>query len=95
MSNIYIYKVDYCYNSSLSNISRWMLWQPLVKRPIVTQAINLKDQVGLTRELDKESPIYSYTIYTKYSWSVLMINSPTLIFICSPCFHYASISCLL
>jgi len=22
--------------------------------------------------------MYSYTIYTKYSWSMLMINSPTL-----------------
>ena len=41
-------------------------------------------QVWITRELDKESPIYSYTIYIKYSWFTPTINNPTLMSIYQP-----------
>ena len=34
----------------------------------------------ITRELNKESLMYSYTIYTTNTWSVLTINNPTLRF---------------
>ena len=34
-------------------------------------------QVGIIRELDKESLIYCYPIYTIGTWSVLSINNPT------------------
>ena len=36
----------------------------------------------IIRELDKESLMYSYTIYTNKTWSVLTINNSTLMFIC-------------
>jgi len=49
-------------------------------------------QVGIIRELDKKFLLYSYTIYMKSSWSMLMINSPTLIFMCNSCFHHVSTS---
>jgi len=32
----------------------------------------------ITNELDNKFSIYSYTIYTTYTWCMLMINSPTL-----------------
>ena len=47
-----------------------------------------KYQVEIIRELNKEFLLYSYTIYTKSSWSVLAINSPTLMSICNPYFHH-------
>ena len=44
----------------------------------------------ITRELDKEFPMYFDIIYTRESWSVLVINNPILKYIC--CFigllHY-------
>ena len=42
--------------------------------------------VRIIRELNKKSLLYSYTIYTKVSWSVLAMNNPTLMSILSPCF---------
>jgi len=45
-------------------------------------------QVRITRGLNKESLIYSYTIYTKSSWSMLIINSPILISMYNPFFHH-------
>jgi len=42
----------------------------------------------ITRELDKESPIHSYTIYTIDTWSVLSINNATLKYICHPQVHH-------
>ena len=33
----------------------------------------------LTRELNKESPMYCYHIYTNNTWSILVINNLTLI----------------
>ena len=35
----------------------------------------MKYLVGITRELDQESPMYFYTIYTSNIWSMLMINN--------------------
>ena len=35
--------------------------------------------MGITRKLNKESPMYCYPIYTNISWSVLTINNPTQI----------------
>jgi len=40
--------------------------------------------MGITRELDKEFLIHFYSIYTISTWSVLVINSPTLIFMYQP-----------
>jgi len=54
-----------------------------------------KYQVEITRELNKESPMYCYLIYTKLSWSMLTINSPTLMSMYSPYFYHVLISCLL
>ena len=34
--------------------------------------------MGITKELNKESLIHSYTIYTTYTWFVLIINNPIL-----------------
>ena len=34
----------------------------------------------ITRELDKESLMYYYPIYTIDTWFMLAINSPTLMF---------------
>ena len=31
--------------------------------------------MGITGELNKESPMYSYTVYTKFSWSMLVRRS--------------------
>ena len=45
-------------------------------------------QVRITRGLNKKSLIHSYTIYTKSSWSMLIINSPILISMCNPFFHH-------
>ena len=39
-------------------------------------------QVGIIRELNKESPIYCYPIYIIDTWSVLAINNLTLMFMC-------------
>ena len=36
----------------------------------------------ITRELNKESSIYYYPIYTNSIWSVLSSNNPTLKYIC-------------
>ena len=44
--------------------------------------------MGITRELDKESLLYSYTIDTKSSWSMLTINNPILISIYQPHVFY-------
>jgi len=35
----------------------------------------------ITRELNKESSMYYYPIYTNSTWSVLSINNPTLKYI--------------
>jgi len=42
----------------------------------------------ITRELNKESLMYSYTIYTKELWSVLAINSLTLKYTCCPWIYH-------
>ena len=42
----------------------------------------------ITRELNKESLLHSYTIYTKVSWSMLVINNPTLMSMYCSCFYY-------
>jgi len=34
----------------------------------------------ITRELNKEFPIYYYSIYTIDIWSILAINNPILMF---------------
>ena len=34
--------------------------------------------VGITRELDKESPLYCYSIYISYTWSMIQIITPAL-----------------
>jgi len=47
-----------------------------------------KYQVEIIRELNKEFLLYSYTIYTKSSWSVLAINSPTLMSMYNPYFYH-------
>ena len=47
-----------------------------------------KYQVEIIRELNKEFLLYSYTIYLKSSWSVLAINSPTLMSMCNPYFYH-------
>jgi len=52
-------------------------------------------QVDITRKLNKKSLIYCYPIYTKLLWSMLTINSPTLMFMYSLCFHHISTLCLL
>ena len=39
----------------------------------------------ITRKLNKESLLYSYTIYTKVSWSMLIMNNSTLMSILPPC----------
>ena len=39
--------------------------------------------MGITRELDKEFLLYFYTIYRKFSWSMLMINNLILMSMCS------------
>jgi len=38
--------------------------------------------MGITRELDKKFIMYFYTIYTIDAWSILLINNPTLKYIC-------------
>ena len=48
-----------------------MLWQPL------SSLIN-KSLVEIIRELNKEFPMYSYTIYTINIWFMLAINNPTI-----------------
>ena len=52
-------------------------------------------QVEITRELNKEFLMYCYSIYIKFLWFMLIINSPTLMSICSLCFHHISTSYLL
>ena len=39
----------------------------------------------ITRKLNKESQLYSYTIYTKVSWSMLIMNNSTLMSMLPPC----------
>ena len=43
-----------------------------------------KYQVRITRELNKESLMYCYPIYTIDTWSMLAINNSILMFICQP-----------
>ena len=54
--------------------------------PIAIQAINLSAgyQVGITRELNKESLLNCYPIYIIYTWSMLLNNYPTLKPMCHP-----------
>ena len=42
----------------------------------------MKYFIGITRELNKESLIHFYTIYTIDTWSMLAINNSTLKYIC-------------
>jgi len=51
-------------------------------------------QVGIIKELDKKSSMYSYTIYTKFSWSMLIMDNSALISICSLYFHHVLTLCL-
>ena len=58
-------------------------------RPIITQAANLSVgyQVGITRELNKESPLYCYPIYTitcGLCYNYTSTVHPTLKSICYP-----------
>ena len=41
-------------------------------------------QVEITRELNKKSLMYCYSIYTIDTWSMLTINNPILMFMCYP-----------
>jgi len=47
-------------------------------------------QVEIIRELNKEFLMHFYTIYTKCSWSMLMINNPILISMCNLCINLMS-----
>ena len=47
----------------------------------------------ITRELNKKSLLHSYTIYTKASWSMLVINNPTLMSMHCSCFYYTVYIC--
>ena len=49
----------------------------------------MKYLIKITGGLDKEFLIYFYTIYTRESWSVLVINNPTLKYICCLWVYYA------
>ena len=40
--------------------------------------------VEITRELDKKSPLYCYPIYISYTWSMLQIITPALIYMYCP-----------
>ena len=50
-------------------------------------------QVEIIRKLDKEFLIYCYSIYTKFSWSMPIINSPTLMSMYSSCSYHVSTLC--
>ena len=59
--------------------ARVVLWQLLTKT-VNNKLSNLisKNLIRIIRELNKKSLIYFYTIYTTGTWSMLAINSPTL-----------------
>ena len=50
---------------------------------ILSKLIN-KVLMGITRKFNKEFSMYSYTIYTIDTWSILVINNPTLKYMCCP-----------
>ena len=61
-------------------------WNPLV----ITYSVGIK-VVEFTRELNKEFPLYCYSIHINYMWSMLQLcfyYMPTLMSMCHPCIHY-------
>jgi len=52
------------------------MWKPLTKMVnSLLSSFIIKNLMRIIRELDKEFPIYSYTIYTTSMWFILIINS--------------------
>ena len=66
-----------------SMLTTWLYYSNhLLQKQMITQAINLLGQISsgnFTRELDKEPLLNQSPIYTKSSWSVLLIINPALI----------------
>ena len=51
--------------------------------------------MGITKEFNRKPPMNCYFIYTIHVWSMLMINSPTLIYtycLMSPPYYYHKIN---
>ena len=74
IANIYI-NLGHCCGNHLS------------QRQMITQVVNLLKQIlsgNFTRELDKESLLNQSSIYTKSSWSMLLIINPALMSILLP-----------
>ena len=75
--------LEYRMTRSLSNKLPDVVVTTSQKTNRTTKAnLQAKYLVEITRELDKKSPMYSYTIYTIYTWSVLMINNLALMSMC-------------